>query len=183
MGMARAAKAGTIIEVIRQRMPDITAWQAEGVSQREIAKRLGMSDSSYRDARKRLQADTQAPKPPEVDGGLSSNTPAVQTRVYEGIPLSQPEAVRVVLEETHTLLPALRAMAQDWPSVKVMLQDWLEQRQLYQISPAYQPYDGFYSCRLNGRLIQAIKEYAAQHRLSQSELVTIALQSYLEHHK
>jgi predicted DNA binding CopG/RHH family protein len=181
--MARAAKAGSIIKVIRERMAEITAWQAEGLSPREIAKRLKMSESSYRGARKRLEATMQTRQPPEVYAGISSDAPAVQTQVYEGIPLSQPDAVRIVLEETHTLLPALRTMAQDWPSVKAMLQDWLEQRQLYQISPAYQPYDGFYSCRLNGHLIAAIKEYAAQHRLSQSELVTLALQSYLEQHR
>ena len=39
--------------------------------------------------------------------------------------------------------------------------------------------DGFYSCRLNHHLIQDLKTYATEHRLSQSELVTIALQAYM----
>jgi hypothetical protein len=37
----------------------------------------------------------------------------------------------------------------------------------------------FYSVRVSHRLIQDIKVYAGDHRLSQSELVTIALQAYM----
>jgi hypothetical protein len=48
-----------------------------------------------------------------------------------------------------------------------------------EVSPAYQPYDGFYSCRLNHRLIHDLKAYATENRLSQSELVTLALQIYI----
>jgi hypothetical protein len=73
-------------------------------------------------------------------------------------------------------------MFEGWPSLRGMLQEWSQRQQLLQISPAYQPYDGYYSCRLNNRLIQAIKAFTTQHRLSQSELVTIAVQAYLEKH-
>jgi hypothetical protein len=101
----------------------------------------------------------------------------------EGIPVSQTEAAHVVIREMHTLLPVLQEMTRDWPALRTMLGEWSQQQQLLRVSPAYQPYDGFYSCRLNSRLIQALKESAAQHRLSQSELVTLALQTYLEQHR
>lgn len=74
-------------------------------------------------------------------------------------------------------------MAQQWPTVQAMLQEWEQRQQLLHVSPTYQPYDGFYSCRLNNHLIQDLKTYATQHRLSQSELVTLALQAYLQEHK
>ena len=164
------ARARSNIETIRQRLADIEAWQAEGVSQREISRRLGMSESSFRTAIKHAM-------PTQIDVGR----PIPGANRYEAVALPQPEAIRVVLEETNSLLPALREMAEQWPTVQAMLREWTERQQLLQVSPAYQPYDGFYSCRLNKRLIEDLKTYAVEHRLSQSQLVTLALQAYMGH--
>ena len=57
--------------------------------------------------------------------------------------------------------------------------EYCQQQHLLHVAPAYQPYDGFYSVRLSHRLIQDLKVYAGDRRLSQSELVTIALQAYM----
>jgi predicted DNA binding CopG/RHH family protein len=148
-----------------------------------MARRLHMSDSSFRDALAQVTAATPAVALTEVREGISPPMSTLEAQVYQGIPLSKTEEARVVLTEMHVLLPTLQAIAHDWPSLKTMLQDWSQRQQLLQVSPAYQPYDGFYSCRLNNRLIQAIKEFAARQRLSQSELVTMALQGYMEKHR
>jgi predicted DNA binding CopG/RHH family protein len=169
-------------EQVRHHWADIQAWQAEGVAKREMARRLHMSDSSFRDALAQVEAATPAGASTEVHKGISPPMPALEAQVYQGIPLSRTEEARVVLTEMHALLPTLQAIAHEWPSLKTMLQDWSQRQQLLQVSPAYQPYDGFYSCRLNTRLIQAVKAFAARQRLSQSELVTMALQGYLEKH-
>ena len=173
---------GDNLEKVRNHWTDIQAWQTEGTSQREMAKRLSMSESSLRYALAQVEAAMQAAAPTEVHERISPPMPALEAQVYQGIPLSKTEEARVVLTEMHALLPTLQAIAHSWPSLKTMLQDWSQQQQLLQVSPTYQPYDGFYSCRLNARLIQAVKEFAARQRLSQSELVTMALQAYMEKH-
>jgi predicted DNA binding CopG/RHH family protein len=182
MARSTAVKAGDNLEKVRSRRADIRTWQAKGVTKREMARRLHMSDSSFRDALTRLETEEDAGPRPPVYEDISLQTHTVETQVYEGILLSNTEAVRAALNEMHTLFPVLREMVQGWPLLRSMLADWAQRQQLLQVSPAYQPYDGFYSCRLNTCLIQAIKEFAAQHRLSQSELVTMALQTYIGRH-
>jgi hypothetical protein len=178
--MSHAAKTGAALEAIRQRLPEIQAWQAEGVSLRKISRRLDIPDSSFRGALKRVMAE--ALEPTEVHLDIPAQKATVSTRVYEGIPSSQPEAVRVVMEEARSLLPTLRDMVQEWGVMQAMIHEYTQRQKLLQVSPAYQPYDGFYSCRLNNRLIQDIKAYAAENRLSQSELITLAVQAYLGQH-
>jgi hypothetical protein len=167
------AKAGEIVETVRQRLPEIKAWQAEGVALREIGRRLGVPDSSLRGALKRVHTEVHLDKP--------SPKARATTPVYEGILPTQPEAIRVVMEEARSLLPTLREMVQEWDVLQAMIHEYTQRQQLLQVSPAYQPYDGFYSCRLNHRLIHDLKAYAADNRLSQSELVTLALQVYMGH--
>jgi hypothetical protein len=180
MATGTAAKAGAQVAKVRQQWARVQVWLTEGIAKREIARRLDMPDPSFRDAYAKVRGEQAAQVAPAVYEGAPAHTPAVDTQVYQGIPLSTGEEARATLVEVHTLLPLLRELAQDWPALRGMLQDWTQQRQLLQVSQAYQPYDGYYSCRLNTRLIQAIKDYAAQHRLSQSELVTLALQTYME---
>jgi predicted DNA binding CopG/RHH family protein len=74
-------------------------------------------------------------------------------------------------------------MVEEWSVLQSMIHEYTQRQQLLQVAPTYQPYDGFYTCRLNTHLIQDIKAYASEHRLSQSELVTLALQAYLERHR
>jgi hypothetical protein len=168
-----AAKAGEIVETVCQSLPAIKAWQAEGVSLREMSRRLGVSESSFRGALKRVQAEAHT----EVH--LDRPSAPVSTRVYEGISPAQPEAIRVVMEEARSLLPTLREMVAEWGVMQAMIHEYTQRQQLLEVAPTYQPYDGFYSCRLNHRLIRDLKAYAAENRLSQSELVTLALQVYM----
>jgi hypothetical protein len=163
--MRQTVKAGDAQAVIEQHLQDIDQWKAEGISQREMARRLNVPDSSFRDAYKRLS------KPVHADR---------LTHVYEGIPASQPEAVKVVFEEARSLLPTLREMVQSWDVLREMMTEYSHRQQLLEVAPQYKTYEGFYSCRLSNRLIQDIKKYAADHRLSQSELVTVALQAYMQ---
>jgi hypothetical protein len=157
-------------EKLRSHWSEIQAWRTEGMSKREMARRLHMSESSFRDALA------------QVDNSISTKTATIEPQVHEGIPMSKTEEARAVLTELHALLPTLQTIAHEWPSLREMLSDWSQRQRLLHVSPTYQPYDGFYSCRLNNRLIQAIKEFAAKNRLSQSELMTMALQAYMERH-
>ena len=134
-GMSQAAKARAILEVVRQHLPQIHTWQAEGVSQREISRRLDIPDSSFRRALKRVMAE--APEPQEVHLDIPAQKTTVSTRVYEGIPPSQPEAVRVVMEEARSLLPTLRDMVQEWGVMQAMIHEYTQRQKLLQVSPAY----------------------------------------------
>jgi hypothetical protein len=162
--MRQTARAGEATEIVRQRLPQIKAWQAEGVALREIGRRLKVPDSSLRGALKRVESDVHADRP---------------TQVYQGILPSQPEAVHVVMEEARSLLPTLREMVAEWSVLQSMIHEWTQRQQLLEVAPTYRPYDGFFSCRLNHRLIRDLRAYAAENRLAQSELVTLALQIYM----
>jgi hypothetical protein len=170
-----AAKTGEIVETVYQSLSAIKAWQAEGVSLREMSRRLGVSESSFRGALKRVEAEAHT----EVHLDKPSQRAPVNTRVYEGVLPSQPEAIRVVMEEARSLLPTIREMVTEWSVLQAMIHEYTQRQQLLEVAPTYQPYDGFYSCRLNHRLIRDLKAYAAENRLSQSELVTLALQVYM----
>jgi hypothetical protein len=173
-GCMQQRSRGATKAAVLKRLPEITQWRAEGIAQREIARRLGIADSSLRDALKGLGGD-----PTGVDRGIPTAPPSPLTPVYEGIPASSPEAVKVILEEAQSLLPTLREMVQSWGVLQAMMVEYSQQQHLLHVAPEYQPYDGFYSVRVSHRLIQDIKVYAVDHRLSQSELVTIALQAYM----
>jgi hypothetical protein len=167
----KQASRGETKEAVMKHLPEITQWRAEGIAQREIARRLNISESSLRHALKTL--------PTDVHHSIPGKLPASDAPVYEGIPAHSPEAIKVVFEEAQSLLPTLREMVQSWGVLHKMIMEYSQQQQLLQVAPQYQPYDGFYSCRLSHRLIQDVKAYASEHRLSQSELVTIALQAYM----
>jgi hypothetical protein len=161
---------GETKEAVLRHLPEITQWRAEGVPQREIARRLGIADSSLRHVLKDL--------PTEVHHHTPAQSPVGDAPVYEGISPPTPEAIEAI-EEAQSLLPTLREMVQSWGVLNRMILEYSQRQQLLEVSPAYQPYDGFYSCRLSHQLIQDLKTYAAEHRMSQSELVTIALQAYM----
>jgi hypothetical protein len=73
----------------------------------------------------------------------------------------------------------LRELQEIFPVLKAMARQWSEQQALTEIPDKYKTYGVTYSVRLNERLIEAVKEYAKRHRLSQSEVVTSALQQLL----
>jgi hypothetical protein len=161
---------GETKEAVLRHLPEITQWRAEGVPQREIARRLGIPDSSLRHVLKDL--------PTEVHHRTPEQPPVGNAQIYEGVPPKNPEAIEAI-EEAQSLLPTLREMVQSWGVLNRMILEYSQRQQLLEVAPTYQPYDGFYSCRLSHRLIQDLKTYAAEHRMSQSELVTIALQAYM----
>jgi hypothetical protein len=171
------AKTGEIVETVRQRLPQIKAWQAEGVALREMSRCLRVSDSSFRGALKRVLTKDRDHTWVYPDRPPQNTTP--NTHAYQGILPSQPEAIRVVMEEARSLLSTLREMVEEWGVMQAMIHEYTQRQQLLQVSPAYQPYNSFYSCRLNQNLIRDLRAYAAENRLSQSELVTLALQVYM----
>jgi hypothetical protein len=81
--------------------------------------------------------------------------------------------------ELSTYLPVLRELQELLPLLKPMAKQWSEQQTLAQIPEEYKKYGPTYSVRLSERLIEDLKEYAQRHRLSQSEVVTVALQQLL----
>jgi hypothetical protein len=81
--------------------------------------------------------------------------------------------------EVSTYLPLLRELQELLPLLKPMAKQWSEERTLTQIPEEYKKYGPTYSVRLSERLIEDLKEYAQRHRLSQSEVVTAALQQLL----
>jgi hypothetical protein len=145
---------GETQSIVQQHLPEINQWRAEGIPQREIARRLGIPDSSLRHALKTL--------PTEVHPRMSEPVSGSDAQIYQGI------------------LPTLREVVDSWDTLKEMLADYTQRKRLEGVAPEYQPYDGFYSCRLSHRLIEDIRAYATEHRLSQSELVTVALQAYMK---
>jgi hypothetical protein len=44
----KPASRGETTAAVLKRLPEITQWRAEGIAQREIARRLGIPDSSLR---------------------------------------------------------------------------------------------------------------------------------------
>ena len=148
------------------------------MAQREIARRLGIADSSLRTALKSLDADSTGDTT-KVHLDRPAAQPSPIPPLYEGIPAHSPEAVKIVFEEAQSLLPTLREMVQSWTILQAMIMEYSQQQRLLEVSAAYRPFDGFYSCRLSNHLIKDLKAYATEHRLSQSELLTIALQAYM----
>jgi hypothetical protein len=81
----KPASRGDTKAAVLKRLPEITQWRAEGIAQREIARRLGIADSSLRHALKALEAD-----PTDIYRGIPAAPPTPLTHVYEGVPASSP---------------------------------------------------------------------------------------------
>jgi len=81
--------------------------------------------------------------------------------------------------EVSTYLPVLRELQELLPLLKPLVREWSEERTLPEIPEEYKKYSTTYSVRLSPRLIETLKQYAERHRLSQSEVVTKALQQLL----
>jgi hypothetical protein len=156
--------------IVLQHLSEINQWKADGMPQREIARKLDIPESSLRGALKTI--------PTDVHQRISTQPSASDAQVYEGIPPTSPEALQLI-EEARSLLPTIREVVQSWGVLQAMIAAYAQQQELLQVAPQYRPYDGFFSCRLSHQLIRDIKAYATEHRLSQSELVTIALQAYM----
>src|SRR5882724_391854 len=85
--------------------------------------------------------------------------------------------------EVSTYLPALQELQEILPVLKTLAKQWSEQQTLTQLPDEYKKYIATYSVRLSERLIEDLKEYAQRHRLSQSEVVTVAVQQLLSREK
>jgi transcriptional regulator with XRE-family HTH domain len=171
--MAQAKAPGEAQAIVRRHLAEIRRWRAEGVSGRAIAARLGLSDRSYRSAVARVEGE-QPNGAVDVDERPPTNTSAL-AKIYAGKPLSTSEEQSAWLAEVFDYLPALRHLQTILPVLDTMASQWSEQQSLKQIPEEYQKYNDTYSVRLNERLIDAIKTYAQEHRLTQSELITAAV--------
>jgi predicted DNA binding CopG/RHH family protein len=141
-------------------------------------KKLGLGTTTYWDALKLVEGEKQEAKDAlQVDEGMPE-THAL-AKVYESIPIPTSDAYLALPEELFKLLPALQELQDILPVLKVMAKQWSEQQSLQQIPDEYKKYSATYSVRLNERLIDAIKQYADNHRLSQSAVVTLAMQQLL----
>jgi predicted DNA binding CopG/RHH family protein len=176
--MARTQRTERAIDVVRRRLADIHTWQRQKKSVRFIAKELDLGTTTYWDALKLVEEEKQEAKDAlQVDEGMPE-TQAL-TKVYEGIHIPTSDAYLALPEELGKLLPALQELQDILPVLKVMAKQWTEQQSLQQIPDEYKKYSATYSVRLNERLIDAIKQYADNHRLSQSAVVTLAMQQLL----
>jgi hypothetical protein len=165
-------------EVVRRRLPEIRTWQAQHLTQREITKRLGLAKSTYQDALKQIEAEKiEAKEHLQVDEGIPE-TQAL-AKVYGGIHISTSDTSLALPEEFSRLLPALQELQDILPVLKIMANQWSERQSLQQIPDEYKKYNATYSVRLSERLIEVIKQYADEHRLSQSAVITLAMQQLL----
>ena len=162
-------------EVVRRRLPEIRAWQAQNLTQKVIGERLGLAKSTYQDALKQVEAEKREVKEHlEVDEGIPEQTQAL-AKVYEGIHISTSDASLALPEEISRLLPALQELHDILPVLKTMAKQWSEQQSVVQLPEKYQKYNAIYTVRLNDELIDAIKAYTKKHRLTQSEFLTAAV--------
>jgi hypothetical protein len=176
--MAQTPRTESAVDVVRRCLTDIYAWQRQNKSVTAIAKELGLASTSYRRALQLVEEEKREAKDVlQVDEGMPE-THAL-AKVYESIPIPTSDAYLVLPEKLFTLLPALQELQDILPVLKVMAKQWSEQQSLQQIPDEYKKYSATYSVRLNERLIDAIKQYADDHRLSQSAVVTLAMQQLL----
>jgi predicted DNA binding CopG/RHH family protein len=176
--MAETPRTESAVDVVRRRLTDIYAWQRQNKPVTAIAKELGLARTSYRRALQLVEEEKREAKDVlQVDEGMPE-THAL-AKVYESIPIPTSNAYLALPEELFKLLPALQELQDILPVLKVMAKQWSEQQSLQQIPDEYKKYSATYSVRLNERLIDAIKQYADDHRLSQSAVVTLAMQQLL----
>jgi hypothetical protein len=173
MPQPRSSESAT--EVVRRRLTDIRTWKAEHKPGKQIAKDLGLAETTYRDALKRVEAEKlEAKETLNVDEGIPTNTHAL-TKVYEGIHIPTSEAHLALPEDLSRLLPALWELQEILPVLKTMAKQWSEQQSLARTPEQYQKYNAIDTVRLNDELVEAIKAYTKQHRLTQSEFLTAAV--------
>jgi predicted DNA binding CopG/RHH family protein len=176
--MAETQRTESAVDVVRRRLTDIHAWQRQQKPVIAIAKELGLARTSYRRALQLVEEEKREAKDAlQVDEGMPE-TQAL-TKVYEGIHIPTSDAYLALPEELCKLLPALQELQDILPVLKVMAKQWSEQQSLQQIPDEYKKYSATYSVRLNEHLIDAIKQYADEHRLSQSAVITLAMQQLL----
>jgi DNA-binding Lrp family transcriptional regulator len=176
--MAQTRSPERADDVVRRRLADIHAWRAQGQSLREMAERLDLSTTTFYRALKRVEAEKiEAKEHLGVDEGIPE-TQAL-TKVYEGIHISTSDRDLALPEELARLVPAMQKLQDLLPVLTIMAKEWTEHQSLQQIPDEYKKYGATYSVRLNERLIQDIKKYADDHRLSQSAVITLAVQQLL----
>jgi len=179
-------------EVVRRRLSEIRAWQAQRLTQREIIKRLGLAKSTYQDALKQVEVEKQEAKERlEVDEGIPENNRGLAKRVYDGALLLVGESddkqsldrdrLLPVLKDLQQVLPTLQEMHTFWPVLKTMATQWSEQQSVAQIPEHYQKYNAIYTVRLNDELVEKIKAYTKKNRLTQSEFLTAAVLRVMQH--
>jgi hypothetical protein len=174
---------GSTQEIVRQRLNEVRAAQARGESSREIARHLGIAESSYRHALKTITGD-EALSDDRANGDPRGLPPArrVAVQAYEGVPVQVAETIRTLvpaMQEVSELLPALREVSAMLPTLKSIASRGSEPPPLEDMPEAYRNFLATYSVRVSPALIDAIKAYAKRHRLTQSEVITTAVHALL----
>jgi predicted DNA-binding protein YlxM (UPF0122 family) len=176
--MAQTPSSERADNIVRRRLSEIHAWRAQGQSLRQMAEQLNLRKSTFHDALKRVEAEKlDAKERLQVDEG----TPESQAlaKVYEGIHIPTSDRSLALPEELARLIPAMQELQDLLPVLTMMAKEWSEHQSLQQIPDEYKKYGATYSVRVNERLIQDIKKYADDHRLSQSAVITLAVQQLL----
>jgi DNA-binding Lrp family transcriptional regulator len=178
--MAQTGSSAQAVDVVRRHLSEIYTWRAQGQSLREMGQRVGLAKSTFHDALKRVEQEkVQAKEALEVDEGvpMNTNTAALAKRVYDGaLLLTQDEDTLLpTLQQLQQVAPLLHEIQTLWPVLKTMATQWSEQQSVAQIPEHYQKYNAIYTVRLNDELVEEIKAYTKQHRLTQSEFLTAAV--------
>jgi DNA replication protein DnaD len=184
--MAGTPDTETADEVVRRRLAEIRQWQREGKSVGWITKQLGIARSSYQRVLPQVEAEkVEAQDVLHGDEGAATTTEALTRQVYTGRQTSDSDASIALPEQISRLLPALHELSELLPTIrelqpmlsrlKTMMNRELERQALAEMPEDYEKFIATYSVRLSPRLIEDIKAYAKDHRLSQSEVATTAL--------
>jgi hypothetical protein len=137
----------------------------QGLSINKTADTLGISRTTlkrYLHDRQRTRGTSQvAPSPP-----ASTSTGGVA--VYPSLPESTDLHNSRPADELYELLPVLRAMAREW----------MEHHHATQVHMSLPKSTVRWTYHVDARFVQAVKEYATLHRLSESAVVNLAFQQF-----
>jgi hypothetical protein len=143
----------------------IERLRGQGLSMNKTADTLGISRTSlkrYLHKRRDLDGTSQVtPSPP-------ASTSTKSLAVYPSQPASTDLQDSRPADELYELLPVLRAMAREW----------MEHHQATQVNMSLPKSTIRWTYHLDARFVQAVKEYAKLHRLSESAVANLALQQF-----
>jgi hypothetical protein len=140
---------------------------AEGLSINQAADRLNIPRTSLK---RHLQKRESQEESSKVDQSTPESTATKALMVYPSQPLSTPALNPQQVGELSQLLPVLRQMAQEW----------IEHRQLMQVNQSQPKSTVRWTYHVEERWVQAVKDHAKRHRLSESAVVNLIFQSFFQ---
>jgi predicted ArsR family transcriptional regulator len=145
---------------------EIDALLAQGTSINQTAKQLGIPPTTLK---RHLNTRKHVQEGPQINQGLPESTSAPSV-VYPRQPMSTTQQDPSHLDELCRLLPALREITREW----------MEHRQTMQVNLSQPKSTVRWTYHLDARLVQAVKDYAKLHRLSESAVANLALQQFFQ---